>query len=203
MQQVRAGLTKVQFTSAALAVASLALTAPAYATTFGFAADPNHFITTYQGFDFGPFTTSWVNGTVAPANATPAAALGYAWSNGGQALTMTLAAPGSFTLNSVDLFQNAAAQSQPAQSVTITGLLSGVPVDTYTTPPLSSTTAFTTFTLNWTGIDELTFSATLDNLALTNFVVNEAVPSIPEPFRAALLGTSLLGLGALKRRCRV
>jgi hypothetical protein len=190
------------FASRVLMAAGVLFAEHAQADTFGFAADPNSFVTSYEGFNFGPGSTSWVNGSKIPANATPSTPLGYAWSNGGNAISMTLASPGTFTFNSVDLFQNAAAQGAPAQSVTIEGLLGGLEVDSFTTPPLSSTTAFTTFDFDWAGIDELTFSATLDNLSLTNFVVNEPLSAVPEPASLLVVGTALAGLCAFRRRRR-
>jgi hypothetical protein len=119
---------------------------------FGFAADPNQFITSYQGFTWSGTdgSLSWVNGTVTNLDSgVPAAPLGYTWSNSASDLTMQLTT-GTFTINSVDL----AGGFGSAASVTIDGFKSGILLDSFTTPALAPlpNSSYSTFTLGWTDL---------------------------------------------------
>ena len=171
-------------------------------TKFGFAGDTNQFITNYEGFTWSG-STSWVNGTVGPLPGAPSAPLVYAWSNGGANLSMTSST--TFTFNSIALYGDASRWGGTPQSATIEGLLNGSLVDSYTTPvldTLDALDAFTTFDLNWTGINEVTFSTNnAENLLLTDVTVNEPVVT-PEPgsFILMLTGSGLLGFRLVRRK---
>jgi hypothetical protein len=169
-----------------------AFTADADASVIGFAADSANVITTsYDGFNWSNSygSSAWVNGTAVPIGGnTPPAPLGYDWSNGGAGLTVTLASPGTFTFNSIDL---ASYRAFTPYYDTITGLLNGVTVDSYTATNILSS-AFTTYTLDWSNINEVAFSTTLpfaNNLLVTNFAFNEA--PVPEPSTLSLFGAGL------------
>ena len=178
------------------------IASPAFADVFGFAADPDEFITSYEGFTWSGSSggNSWVNGALDPLAGAPSAPLGYAWSNGGADLTTTSGS--TFTFNSIALY---GLNGTPTEPATIQGLLGGSVVDTFTTPALDNPlNTFTTFTLDWTGIDEITFSTNNEsNLLLTDVTINEPVGSVPEPSALILFGSCLLGLGKklLYNRC--
>jgi hypothetical protein len=185
------------------------------ASTFGFAADPNPFvsISSYQGFTWsGP--GSWVNGDVLPipvhlgGSGPPAAPLGYAWSTGGQDLSMSSLLP--FTINSIDVYGDQISFGGTKESLAVEGFSSGVMVDSLVVPMLDNLprNKFSTLVLGWTGIDELTFSTSsgggYENLLLTNVVVNNAVDAIPEPSTWAMmiLGFSGIGFMAYRRKSK-
>jgi hypothetical protein len=184
----------------------------AQALTFGFAADdPNPVITTpYEGFIWsgGLGGASWVNGSVLPLTSAPNASLGYAWSNDGTSLSMQLDSSGTFTLNSLDLFGDAAANGGIPGQVTIEGFLAGVEVDSFTTPILDSlsSTAFTEFTLDFADIDTVTLSESgagdRENILVTDVTIEEQAQGVPEPGSFALLASGLLGFGLVRRRRR-
>jgi hypothetical protein len=170
-------------------------TSHGHAATFGFAADPNEFISNYEGFiwsgDYG--STSWVNGSVVPivpdttcpscATSTPAAPLGYAWSNGGTNVSMNLATAGTFILNSIALYGNMdlTGPAGSPSAVLIEGLLNGVVVDTYVTPVLDTLINFTTLILNWSNINEVTFSDTAGEFTENILITDVNVSSVPVP----------------------
>lgn len=78
------------------------------ASVFGFGADPDTFITSYQGFAWSGSggAYSWVNGAIAAIldNPVPApdAPLGYAWSN--SAANLSMSSTVAFSINSVDVY---------------------------------------------------------------------------------------------------
>jgi hypothetical protein len=200
MKMIKCGLSLL---AVLLVGAATAMPSTARADTiFGFAADPQILITSYQGFTFSgqDGTTSWVNGTLDPLGGAPAAPLGYAWSNSGVDLTMQLTA-GSFTINSVDL----AAGTGLAHTVTIQGFSSGVLIDSFTTASLAPipNSSFSTIALGWAGIDELTFSNNRsENLLLTNFdVITTAVPE-PSTWAMMILGFAGVGFMAYRRKSK-
>lgn len=190
-------------------IASLAVFASttANALTFGFAANPNAVIDTssYQGFNWSGSepTGSWVNGSVPGFGlpGAPSAPLGYAWSNGSANLQMSLAGPGTFTFNSVELYADASQWGGTPSAATIQGWLGGVLVDSFTTPVLDSLPrgAFSLFTLNWQGIDAVTFAAT-ENLLLTSITIDEQPNGVPEPATLVLLCFGLAALGFFGRK---
>lgn len=169
--------------------------------TFGFAANPNIYIDSgvYHGFNWsGGFAgSSWVNGTPAPLWNSPATPLGYAWSNGGTNLQMSLATPGTFSLDSFDVYADQTKWGGQASELTITGYANGVAVDSFTTGTLDSLPrgAFSTVMLGWNNIDTVTFSESPgENVLLTNFTIGTPVP---EPTGVLLL---VAGLGVVAAR---
>ena len=188
----------------------------ASASPFGFAADPDEFITNYNGFvfggGFGNPNVAWVNGTQHPLQFVPSAALGYAWDNGGSNLTMQSATSGAtFDFTSVDVYGDIRNGSHLTPThLLIEGLKGGQIVDTYTT----STTLddlprdrFTTITLNWTNVDEIVFSPNGggggENVFLTNIDVDPAqVSAVPESSTWAMMIAGFAGLGFLVHRRR-
>jgi hypothetical protein len=206
-------LKKLGFWSMVIASLSLFLLPCAgRASVFGFAADPNAFVTSYQGFTWPGVL---VNGTVIPIGvlpggiAPPAAPLGYAWTSGGQNLSMNSLV--TFTINSVDVYGDHISFGGTTEALTIEGFASGIMVDSLVVPVLDNLprNQFSTLALGWAGIDELTFSTssgnTYENLLLTNFVVNDTVGAVPEPSTWAmmLLGFAGVGFMAYRRKPRV
>jgi hypothetical protein len=183
----------------------LLFTCEGRASVFGFAADPNAFVTSssYQGFTWSG-AGSWVNGTVIPIGVTPPAALGYAWSTGGQSLSMS--SPLVFTINSVDVYGDHISFGGTTEPLTIEGFKSGIMVDSLVVPVLDNLprNQFSTLALEWAGIDELTFSTSTgnnyENLLLTNFVVNETVGAVPELSTWAMLIVGFAGVGFMAYR---
>ena len=188
--------------------------------TFGFAADPEEFVASYAGFIWSGEggSNSLVNGTVVPLVPAPTfpppppvAPLGYAWSNDGDAFSMSLAAPGTFTFDSIALYADAALWSPGAVGpgiLTIDGWLNGSIVDTYTTPILDSLPRglYTTFDFDWSGIDTVTFAGPYppggnENVVITDVTVDDLPPipaSVPEPSTLTLLMTTVCACVALR-----
>jgi hypothetical protein len=173
----------------------------AFATPFGFAADPGSFYVFvtqgYNGFNYwgGSEMTSWVNDTLNPIDSlygigpTP---LGAAWSNGGTNLTMTRSTPGeTFDMGSVSLNVNF------TEDVTIEGLFNGEVVHSWT-GTIVHQADYTDVLLNWANIDELRFSQGIANLFVTN--IDTGLTSVPEPASMALLGLGMTGLAFARRR---
>src|SRR5258708_36249582 len=105
---------------------------------------------------------------------------------------------GTFTINSVDL---AGINGSGPSPVTITGYRSGSLIDSFTSSDLGSS-SYTTFTLGWTGIDQLDFSNNhQQNLLLTNFDVTTGVPE-PSTWAMMLLGFTGLGFMAYRRKSK-
>jgi hypothetical protein len=178
-------------------VALLLVVSTANATPFGFAADgAGTFITQgYQGFNYdGDMSSnSWVNNTSIPLDINYGigpTTLGAAWSNGGSALTMTRAIAGQ-TFNMGSLSLNAGF----TESVTLNGYLNGALVDSWT-GVINNQFSYTKLTLNWTGIDQLDFSAGA-NLFITDI---DTSTNVPEPATLAMFGLGLFGLAAARRR---
>lgn len=200
------------FSGAVLAISMCLHTLPAGATTIGFAAaQTGYYIHDYQGFIFsgGWGTSSWVNNTrnhVYTPRLIPAAPLGAAWNNGGTNLSMQLATEGTFTLNSIDLYADERWGGQNPTAVTMQGWVGEALLYTYTTPILDTLNrgTFTTFDLNWVGIDTLRMSENpYANFLVTNIVVNNAVPNnpvpnnaVPEPTTILIFSLGLMGLAA-------
>jgi hypothetical protein len=114
------------------------------ASVFGFAADPSNYITDYQGFTWSGSAGaySWVNANTPSyslSGATPAAPLGYAWSNGTADLSMSSTA--AFAINSVDVYADITrwGGAVPVLPLTIDGYSNGILVDSLTTPVLDTT----------------------------------------------------------------
>jgi PEP-CTERM motif len=205
---------KLGFWSTVIASLSLLLLpCEGRASVFGFAADPNPFVTisSYQGFTWSG-AGSWVNGTVIPIPvllggvAPPAAPLGYAWSTGGQTLSMSSLL--TFTINSVDIYGDHISFGGTTEALTVEGFTSGIMVDSLVVPVLDNLprNQFSTLALGWAGIDELTFSTssgdTYENLLLTNFVVNDALGAVPEPSTWAMMILGFAGVGFMAYRRR-
>jgi hypothetical protein len=190
----------MKITSASVAFLFLLLfSCEGRASVFGFAADPDFFITNYQGFTFsgndGP--GSWVNGTLDSLSPAPAAPLGYAWSNG--AANLSMQSPEAFAITSVDVYGFNGTQ----QALTIEGFRSGVLIDSLTTVLLTtSPIQFSTVALGWADVDELTFSTNFQEvLLLTDFNVTTAVPE-PSTWAMMILGFAGVGFMAYRRKLR-
>jgi hypothetical protein len=182
----------------AVLVVSTFVATQAQAGTFGFAADTNgpfsntYLSQGYEGFDYsGNFSQnlpiySWVNDTTDSIDSSYGigpTSLGAAWSNGGAELFMTSATPGGlFDFTSVSL------DAGLTESVTIDGLKNGQVVDSWT-GRIVNQAAYTNVALNWSNVDEVTFSQG-SNL----FITNVDAQHVPEPASLALFGIGLVGL---------
>ena len=179
-------------------------------TSLGFGGTP--IANGYQGFNwtnwnvlngadsvgaFGP--NGAAAGTVSPPN--------VAYTANSNSTNLEIFSTGNnsqFTLNTFDL----TAVWRDDLSVTVKGLLNGVVEDTIKFTPLA--TAATLETFNWSGINQVSISATggphhvgysgsgnqvaIDNLTVTT--------GVPEPSTLAIVGAGLAGLGIARRRRR-
>lgn len=120
--------------------------------------------------------------------------------------TATLSSPTPFTLNGFYL----TAAFKDGLKVEIEGFLAGI--KKYSTTLVVNATGSTLETLNWSGLDKVSFSSsggvshpgyTHGPGSATQFVLdNLTYTPIPAPLPASvlLLGSGVLGLGALRRR---
>lgn len=170
----------------------------ANASVFGFAADTGntngvHISQGYQGFNYGGGwgNNSWVNDTKLPISAnygvsiTP---LGAAWSDGGTGLELTRSNLGElFDFYSVSL------NVGYSEDVTLKGFKNGVETNSWTGHILNQF-AYTDITLNWLGVDKVTFSN-----GANLFVTNLNTSSVPLPAAIWLFGSAMAGFGWLGR----
>jgi hypothetical protein len=187
-------MTKTSF--AVLVIAALAAT-QAQAAPFGFAASAGPSVDIaqgYQGFDYtgSSGTNSWINDKLDPIDSSYGIGptqLGAAWSNGGAELILTSATPGGlFDFDSVLL------DAGHTENVTIDGLVKGTVVDSWTGQIVNQAT-YTNVTLNWSNVDEVTFSQ-----GANLFVTNIDAQHVPEPASLALFGAGLLGLAMIGKK---
>jgi hypothetical protein len=114
--------------------------------------------------------------------------------------TVTLTADEG-TLFSVNSFDFVSFSGNLTDSVLISGLLAGALVDSVSIQSASDT--FATSTGLFGSFDTLSFvgnGPAVASLILDNFVLETKIAAVPVPLSIMLLGTGLLGLGAVGRR---
>lgn len=154
----------------------------------------------YKGFSWlgAVGTQSWVNNSAVPLGALNAhSGTNYAWSNGGSRLDLL-----DDSFNIEGLWIRSLYGASPTPAVTYTGKLAGNTLFTFTQ---SATYDWTYVSLNFNGIDELTFVGSPNtNLIVDDITYTKAVGGeVPEPTTLiiwSLLGTVAIGLGWWRKR---
>jgi hypothetical protein len=151
----------------------------------------------YKGFQwtggFGDF--SWVLATPTDGQDifSPHSGTNYIWSNGGTSLTLS---DGTFDFNSMWVKTGGGTGTDTAH-----GFLNGTEIFTQ---QFAVGTTYSLVTLNFTGIDTITFDTTPFNLVADDITVNNLSITTPEPSTLATASIAgLLGLGITRRHRKV